>query len=184
MVVRGVCFQGDAFDSFEPQSGSDPASQSSFEFSHGFLSFCTLEADIPLPIVTPAGIADGLLTFKLTLDKVAPELLKMVLVVGERTCSSRGQSGWFEDEMLDLQRQLPDGTFIKACINCAFSDYSPYGQGMSGSLACFRGNKAGYRAVTGKKDLFEIWDTLTGFVQETHICPEFERRTPGTGYRG
>jgi hypothetical protein len=62
--------------------------------------------------------------------------------------------------------------------------YSPYGHGLFGGLACFRGNKAGYRAVTGKDDLFAVWDTMTEFVQETHLCPEFERRVPGTGYRG
>jgi hypothetical protein len=27
-------------------------------------------------------------------------------------------------------------------------------------------------------------DTMTEFVQETCLCPEFEKRAPGTGYRG
>ena len=86
--------------------------------------------------------------------------------------------------MLDLQGRLPSGTFMKACINCAFSDYSAYGHGLFGGLACFRGNKAGYRVVTGKDELFDVWDTLTEFVQETHLCQDFERRMPETGYRG
>jgi hypothetical protein len=41
-----------------------------------------------------------------------------------------------------------------------------------------------YRAVTGKDGLFDLWDTMTEYVQETHLCPEFERREPGTEYRG
>jgi hypothetical protein len=79
---------------------------------------------------------------------------------------------------------MPAGTYLKTCINCAFSDYSPSGHGLFGGLACFRDNKTGYRAVRTKRDLFGIWITMTGFVQETFLCPEFERRSPGTGYRG
>ena len=36
---------------------------------------------------------------------------------------------------------------MKACINCAISDYSPYGNGLFGNMICFRGNKAGYLAL-------------------------------------
>jgi hypothetical protein len=102
----------------------------------------------------------------------------------DQTLTSGGWSGWFEDELLDLQRQLPPGAYLKACINCAYSDYNPYGHGMFGCLACFRGNKAGYWAVGGKRDLLLVRDTMTEYVQETYLCPEFERRHPGTGYRG
>jgi hypothetical protein len=56
------------------------------------------------------------------------------------TGSSGGKSGWFEDEMLDLQRSRPGGTFMKACINWAFSDYSPHGLGLFGNMIIFRAN--------------------------------------------
>jgi hypothetical protein len=190
MVVRGVRFQGNDFDGFEPQDVSDPAMLRSFTFLHGSLCFCTIEADIPVPVMTPSGAVEGSLTFELELGEplrtgqMGRERLKLRLAVNGQTFSSEGRTGWFEGEMLDLQGKLPPGTFMKACINCAFSDYSPYGHGLFGGLACFRGKKAGYRAVTGKDDLFAVWDTMTEFVQETHLCPEFERRAPGTGYRG
>jgi Family of unknown function (DUF6304) len=190
MVVRGIRFRGTDFDSFEPQDVSDPAQLSSFTFLHGSLCYCVIGADIPVPVVTPTGIVDGLLTFELELGEPLPtgqmdhERLKLGLTFSGQNFSSDGKTGWFEGEMLDLQGKLPPGTFMKACINCAFSDYSPYGHGLFGGLACFRGNKEGYRAVSGKDDLFDVWDTMTEFVQETHLCPEFERRVPGTGYRG
>jgi hypothetical protein len=38
--------------------------------------------------------------------------------------------------------------------------------------------------VKTKHDLFRAWGTMTAFVQETFLCPEFERRSPDTGYRG
>lgn len=190
MVARGVRFQGSDFDCLEPQDVSDPAQLASFTFLHGSLCFCIIEADLPVPVVTPARIADGLLTFELELGEPLPkgqlerERLKLRLAVNGLHYSSESKIGWFEGEMLDLQDKLPPDTFMKACINCAFSDYSPYGHGLFGGLACFRGNKAGYRAVAGKDGLFAIWGTMTEFVQETYLCPEFERRVPGTGYRG
>ena len=59
-----------------------------------------------------------------------------------------------------------------------------WGHDLFGGLACFRDNKSGYRAVRSEGDSFRIWATVTEFVQETYLCPEFERRLPGTGYRG
>jgi hypothetical protein len=195
MVVRGVRFLGSDFDSFEPEDVSDPTQLSSFSFLHGGLCSCLIEADISVPVVTPDGEINGLLTFDLELGNPLPngqmngERLKLRLETNGQTYHSDGKSGWFEDEMLDVQRKLPSGTFMKVCINCAFSDYSPYGHGLFGNMICFRANKVGYLALSSsadfdKDDYFDVMDTVSEMVQETHLCPEFERRAPGTGYRG
>ena len=195
MEVRGVRFRGRDFDGFEAEGVSDPTQLASFTFLDGDLCYCVIEADIPVPVVTPTGAVDGLLTFELELGEPLPtgqmdrERLKLRLAVNGQTYISDGSSGWFEDEMLDVQRKLPPGTFIKACINCSFSDYSPYGHGLFGNMICFRANKAGYLALPSGEDFekdayFDVMDTVSEMVQETHLCPEFERRAPGTGYRG
>ena len=190
MVVRGVVFEGSDFDSLEPVGETDPARLASFTLQQGSLCSCVIEADIPIPIATPGGTEDGILTARLELGNPASnggldrEHLTLELRFGGRAFRSSGRSGWFEDEMLDVQNQLPPGTHLRACITCAYSDYSPVGHGLFGSLACFRDNKSEYLAVRSKADLFRIWGTMTGFVQETYLCPEFERRQPGTGYRG
>jgi hypothetical protein len=72
MVVRGVQFQGNDFDMFEPQDVTDPAQLATFTFLHGSLCFCVIEADIPVPVVTPTGIVTGLLTFELVLGGPLP----------------------------------------------------------------------------------------------------------------
>ena len=82
--------------------------------------------------------------------------------------------GFFEDELQDIPQALPEGAYLKACISCAFSDYSPGGHGLFGCLATFRDNKAAYRQATSKRDLLVMWDTMTEFVQETYLCPAFE----------
>jgi hypothetical protein len=190
VVLRGVEFRGGDFDALEPVGGPDPDRLASFTFQHGCLCACEMEVEMPVLVATPRGDLDGRLVARLELGDPAPnggidrEYLLLRLGFGDRVLASRGWSGWFEDELADLQRQMPEGTYLKACVTCAFSDYSPVGHGLFGGLACFRGNKAGYRAVRSKADLFRVWDTMTGFVQETFLCPEFERRSPGTGYRG
>ena len=195
MVVRGVLFVGNDFDGFEPQDRSDTMRLSSFSFLHGCLSSCVIEADIPISLVTSGGEGDGLLTFELELGDPTPtgqmdrERLKLRLATGRQTYHSGGNTGWFEGELLDLQRGLPPGMFLKVCFGCAFSDYSPYGHGLFGTMICFRTNKAGYLAIPQGEDFekdayFDVMDTVSEWVQETHLCSEFERRMPGTGYRG
>ena len=145
--------------------------------------------------MTPSGIVDGLLTFELELRKQLPtgqtdrERLKLRLVVNDHTFYSKGKAGLFEGEMRDLQCELPVGTFMKVCFNCALSDYSPYGHGSFGSMICFKSNKAGYLGMPYGDDFdkdayFEVLDTVRETVQETYLCPEFVERLPGTGYRG
>ncbi len=195
MVVRGVRFSGEDFDSFEPEDAPDSMRLPPFSLLHGCLCSCFIQADIPVPVVTPDGEVDGLLTFELELGEPMPtsqmdrEPLKLRLTIARLTYLSGGKLGWFEDEMLDLQRKLPPGTFMKSCINCAFSDYSSYGHGLFGGMICFRTNKAGYLALRSggnfqKSAYFAVLGTVSEIVQETHLCPEFERRIPGTGYRG
>jgi hypothetical protein len=135
-------------------------------------------------------MVEGVLATHLELGDPAPnggidrEHLTLKLTIEGRTITSKGWSGWFDDEMLDIQMRLPQDAYMKACINCAFSDYSPAGHGLFGGLACFRDNKHGYLSVKTKRDLFGVWKTMTEFVQETYLCPEFARRIPGSGYRG
>lgn len=190
MTVRGIHFQGSDFDSLEPTGEADPAQLASFTLSKGQLCSCIIEAGMPIPVVTPKGMAEGVLAVHLELGDPAPnggidrEHLTLKLTVEGRLIASKGRSGWFEDEMLDIQRQLPQGTYMKTCVNCAFSDYSPAGHGLFGGLACFRDIKPAYLSVKTKRDLFGVWKGMTEFVQETYLCPEFARRILGSGYRG
>jgi hypothetical protein len=188
--LREVEFQGSDFDSLEPVRWSDPAQLSRFSLAGGSLCACTLEFSMPVTVLTEIGEARANLEVHLMLGRaranggIDEETLRLALMVHDVCFASVGRTGWFEDELADIQRKLPSGWHLRMCFGCALSDYSPVGHGLFGGLACFRGNKAAYRAVKSKIDLFKIWDSMTEFVQETHLCPEFERRMPETGYRG
>lgn len=195
MTVRGVEFTGQALDDFEPATGTDPVLLNLFTFnqhSTDTMELCDFEIVYTMSILMVAHGQDttGILTVQLVLGaptergSLGREHLNLNLCYEGQTYSSRGTSGWFEDEMLHLQAALPEGVSLKACITCGLSDYSPYGHGMFGSLTCFRDNKEVYRKVSDKIGLFLIWDTHTESVQETYCCPEFEQRKPGAGYRG
>lgn len=82
------------------------------------------------------------------------------------------------------QEALPEGVSLKACLSCAFSDYSVYGHALFGNMPCFRDQKAAYLAVRDKDGYMDMMDGFTEMAQETYLCIEFERRKPGTGYRG
>ncbi|QSQ22845.1 hypothetical protein JY651_48440 [Pyxidicoccus parkwayensis] len=188
--IRGCELSGADFDGLTLVGEASAAEAAGLTLNRGDLCACELSCELPLQITTPEAVETAVLRMRLVLGSpdarggIDSEVLHLELDVRGQTFRSSGTSGWFEDELLDVQRKLPGGLSLRACITCAFSDYSPYGHGLFGCMACFRDNKQGYRAAIGKKGLFEVWSTLTGYVQETYVCPEFERRTPGTGYRG
>jgi hypothetical protein len=185
-VLDGHRFAG-WLDSLEPLEPSTLPPR--FVLAAGGLSSCALF--FILPITVRAGERDLPASIGVELELGAPrpdqgldrERVVLELVVDERRVRSSGRSGWFEDELVELQRACPD-LQLAICFGCGLSDYSPYGHGLFGNLMCFRGNKVAYRAVQSKQDLFAIIDTVTEQVQETHVCTEYEPRAPGTGYRG
>jgi Family of unknown function (DUF6304) len=188
-VIRGVEFAGIDFDSLEPPSAATPEQLRMFVLHHSMLCRCRIECQIPMPINNFERIDSGTLDVSILLGKpggnsgLDREELSITLQYQDRSFSGSGKSGWFEDELNDIQRQLSDGIFMMACINCLYSDYSPFGNGTFGYMMCFRNLKQEYLQVTNKAEFWDVHDRFDRFVQETYLCPEFQKRVPGTGYR-
>ncbi|MEQ8787564.1 MAG: DUF6304 family protein [Pirellulaceae bacterium] len=189
LSVRGVEFVGSDFDSFEPKEAA-PEQLRPFTLNQGCLCSCRIECRIPIPVHEGGELLAGSLSVELVLGDPAAnggidrEVLGAVLEYDGQQVVGPGTSGWFEDELLGIQSQLPERVFIKACINCLYSDYSPYGHGLFGSMMCFRNLKSEYLNVRTKQEFWSVHGRQDRFVQETYLCPEFEQRIPGTGYRG
>jgi hypothetical protein len=188
--LRGLEFVGSDFDSLEPPNDTSVAQIRRFSLNDGYLCSCRIECKIPIPINDCGGHSLGTLVVEVVLGDPVPnggldrEHIRIVLEYGDKQYVSPGTSGWFEDELLGIQAQLPDGVFMRACINCLSSDYSPAGHGMFGSMMCFRNLKGEYLKIGSKQEFWSVHDRYDRMVQETFLCPEFERRIPGTGYRG
>jgi Family of unknown function (DUF6304) len=188
--LRGLEFAGSDFDSLEPPKEATVEQLGRFSLNNGCLCSCRIESRIPVPIIDCGSQVVGALSVELVLGDPAPtgsldrEQLRIVLEYGDQQYAGPGTSGWFEDELLAIQARLPVGVFMMACINCLYSDYSPAGHGMFGCMMCFRNLKAEYLNVKTKGEFWSVHDRYDRMVQETYLCPEFERRIPGTGYRG
>ena len=190
VVVRGVTLTGEDFDDLKPVEGTEAAALARLPVNLGWLWDCELRCRIPLRISGPEGAFTAPLETRLILgDPTASgqpdeEVVQLRLVLEGQEYLSPGVSGWYEDELNDLFGKLPEAFQPRLCFTCAFSDYNPGGHGLFGGMACFRDNKAEYLTVRSKGDMWRVWPTLTEYVQETHLCPEFQQRPPGTGYRG
>jgi hypothetical protein len=188
--IRGVVFSGVDFDCLAPADATTSAALATFSLHCGALCNCVIAVEIPVPIAKPDEVVEGLLRAELTLGELAAnggldlELLRLTLLGGGREWVSSGTTGYFEDELLDLQRQLPSDAYLLACFNCQYSDYSPYGNGLFGSMLCFRNIKEEYLRVRSKQEFLSVHGRAERFVQETYLCKEFARRAAGTGYRG
>lgn len=189
-MIRGIEFSGTDFDSLSPDETTPVDQLASFSLCGADLCSCIFNMEMIIPVAVSGSAQSGKLLVELDLGEPAPhggishEHLRLALVAGDVRISSAGTSGSFECELLDLQRQLAEGVYIRACINCLYSDYSPYGQGLFGDMLCFRNIKPEYLKVTSKKEFWDVHGREERHVQETWLCDEFLRRVPGTGYRG
>mgnify|MGYP006928332576 CR=1 FL=1 len=188
--IRGVAFAGESFDALSPRQALSDADRQLFTLQHDCLCACTLRCTMSLDVIDQTRQLNGELSVEVVLGEptanggLSHERVRLTLRSSLGELVSAGQSGWFEDELLDLNGQLGATAHIMACITCAFSDYSPYGHGIFGDMACFRSCKDRYERVQTKIALFELWPLLTEFVQETYVCSEYRLRMPGRGYRG
>ncbi len=190
MTVREVTFTSSELDSLEPSIPLDHPQLEQFTLAYGAICNYEIEFDIPLITVIDTKPVHSKLHVHLKLGAAVPnrgiksECLRLRLDCENQSYFSCGKHGWFDDEMREIEAALPENIYMKCCHTCAFSDYHPTGYGLIGGLCCFRDNKQGYMQAKGKFELMRIWDTKTEFVQETYLCPEYEKRTPDTGYRG
>lgn len=181
-------FVGEMLDDMEPVRKKGLPSR--FRLEHGGLCDCTFEFGIPILIRSQNELINSELLFTCELGKpkerggIDREMFQISLDYKAKKTVSPGASGWVEDELLEIQKQLPENVFIQACINCQYSDYSPIGNGAFGKMMCFKNMKQEYLQVKSKDEFWGVHDLFDQFVQETWLCDEFERRTPGTGYRG
>ncbi len=207
MIVRGVEFTGTTFHSFEPIESSKESEIGSFSLFLGELCAYTLDCDIPVIILDRDNAL--LTTLRAHIERGKPvegaggtsirhkdgsveknsrqiecEVLQLEVIHQAKSfkTSGRNECYSFEEQLDELKDLLPTDSYLKICWNCAFSDYSPMGNDVFGDLDCYRDNKRQYLRVRSKRDLFQVPSTMS--VQEIHLCSEFRKRKPGTGYRG
>jgi len=153
--------------------------------SAGELGDCLLRGDLPCSAIVDGERREAAVQFVLDLrpnpqlSSGRPNNLRLALAIDEITY--KVTDDWFEDGLLRLYNMLPSNTRLMCCLTCLYSDYSPGGHGLMG-MRCHRDAKAQYLAVRSKADYWSV--PVTEEVPETYLCPQFQPRIAGTGYRG
>lgn len=198
MRLGSVVFQCNDFDGFQLPEGIDGEALQPFTLNRRDLCNCQILCDIPIEIVWRHAYCASILNVNLTLGRPAANggLDSEILILTIPFLGHSYQSAptdLFEPALLDLHRKFATAfpatpahpsPYLKSCFTCAYSDYSPYGQGLFGHLYCFRARKEAYCAAQTKEELLAIWDKGIPPVQEIDWCEEYRRRPPNTGYRG
>jgi hypothetical protein len=185
-VIRGVAFWGYAFDDLEPRD-SEQATAAGLPLSSlsGDLADCVITGDLPCTVEVNGERSPSIITFTLDLQSAdrqspSPKSLHLTLTVADQRLDVNDD--WFEDGVLQLDRAIQDArASLICCVTCLYSDYSPAGHGLAG-MRCHRDAKEQYLAVRSKRDYWSV--PVTEDVLETYLCQEYQRRIPGTGYRG
>lgn len=176
--VRGQTVAGGDFDALEIDAAV-AQEKALVTDAYDTLTGCLLSGDLPCTLATGGARVAGTVHFALDLRTHGQEALELsVDVQGEMF---RVTDEWFEDGLLRLSAALPHGTELVCCITCLYSDYRPGGHGLTG-MSCHREAKVQYLAVRSKADYWGV--PVTEDVPEFYLCPDYQRRVPGTGYRG
>ncbi len=115
-------------------------------------------------------------------QKGCSERLRIILRYGDEEYYSSGNTGHFENELLEIQKNLPASVYLKLCLICQFAGYHPLGNGLFGCMFCFRKVKSEYINMKSKDEYFPLFNHAICNMQETHLCDEYELRKPKTGY--
>lgn len=190
-TISGCDFRGPDFDSLQLIPEHTEKGGQLFTLNrYSELCGCVVEIEMNVSVITHGAPSSAILKARLTLGTprgngaLTSEELLLTLHHGSQAYSGSGKSGWFEGELSELHTRLPEGTHIKSCFTCLYSDYSVYGHGLFGWMLCFRNVRQEYLRVRSKDDYFDVMDRHERRVQEMYLCPAYQRRIPGTGYRG
>jgi Family of unknown function (DUF6304) len=182
-VIRGIRVRGGDFDRLEPQDRA--AAQDVLTCDRGGLTECLLTGELPATLESAGGERLTAVRFELDLRRAdgtpgrPRSVLRLSCVLDE--IESAVTDDCFEDGLLKLESALPPDVCLRACVTCRYGDYSPAGHGLTG-MRCHRDAKAQYLPVRSARDYWDV--PVTEEVLETYLCPEYQRRIPGTGHRG
>lgn len=186
LTLRGIKFEG---SDFEGLSGAVDATKFDYEIfqdGSGDLTNFRMEVTFPIKIDHDSKIHTEQFTVNIEVGKeLEIDGLDSIVHTAELDTpfgkfNSTKKMEWFEGAVIEIQNMLPEKTQIKTCLSCKYSNYHPVGNGMFGSLYCFKKLKNETSAIRDKYDLMNLWteeavknkDICS--VQEIFDCPEHQ----------
>ncbi|NQY31367.1 MAG: hypothetical protein HRT69_18115, partial [Flavobacteriaceae bacterium] len=197
LTLRGIDFEG---HDFEALTGEIDDTKFEYEIFKGYTlkHLSNFKLTVTIPILLYNSLSNQTLTENLTVAIEVGETVKIMGLDSEITnlklSSCFGEFvvekklEWMEDALIALQNKLPENIYLKTCLSCKYSNYSPFGNGMFGSIYCFKNIKEAFKKVNSKFDLLDLWtaeavekgDVFS--VQETFTCAEHQLPTVNDWY--
>ena len=187
--LRGITFEGH-FRELSPvddtqNKAADLFDLTEFNYANGEKSYelngnmihesslvFSVNVQIPIKIVTDENTEmDGLIDFGTN------SYGKFDFIINGKRVEAEKPS--FEFGLIPDKTKSLNIKYIKCCINCMFSEYSPFGNQDYGDLMCFKSCKEAWLEIgyTGLK-ITENWEKIKKFktTQEAYFCEEFKLR--------
>ncbi|WP_299677016.1 DUF6304 family protein [uncultured Tenacibaculum sp.] len=190
LTLRNIDFEGSDFESLEGKIDTNKFQYEMYQNGLGDLTNFIMEVTIPIKISHEEKIQTEKIRFivevgeDLDFNSLNPILYTVELNTSYGKFTSKRKIDWFENSIIEIQNLLPNRTQIKTCLSCKYANYHPVGNGMFGSLYCFKKMKKKLKAIKDKHDLMDLWteeavknnDIFN--VQEVFDCSEHEFITP------
>jgi hypothetical protein len=183
-TIRGVPVWGGDLDGLEPEQ-LVPAGTVLPLNRADELTDCILTGDLPCTVHAGAQVIASVVRFRLDLrhqDHPEKHLTLSCVLAGVEFSVT---DDWFEDGVLCLERALPVRSAYQGVRDLPVLGLLPRRSRPHGDLLPPRCQGAVPRRAIQARLLECAGDVpVTEDVPETYLCEEYQRRIPGTGYRG
>jgi len=163
VTLRGIKFEGSDFEGFKGEVDKSKFDYEMFQDDFGELTNFIMEVVFPIKIEYENKIITEEIKFTIEVGKEL-EIKELDSIVNKIELNtsfgnfiSTKKVEWFEDAIIAIQNMLPEKMQIKTCLSCKYSNYHPVGNGMFGSLYCFKKIKKQLRTISNKDDLIRLW---------------------------
>jgi len=150
-----------------------------FETHHSYLTNFSLSFDLPLKLqnVQTQESRSAHLKVNLEVDHrhVDPQQYQLTLLLSPQIQYKSAIMDSMHNCLQNLVHQLPEHIEIKSCWSCCYSTFTPLGTSFFGGLGCFKGNEK-MKNRTDVRGIFQGWAKRDRYVQENHLCSQWEAR--------
>ena len=163
ITLRSIQFEGTDFEAFEGEVDKRKFDYEMYQDGTGELTNFRMEVVFPIKIYHTKKIVNEKIKFEievgkeLEIDGLESIVNSIELNTSFGNFKSTKKIEWFEDAIIEIQNMLPKKTQIKTCLSCKYSNYHPVGNGMFGTLYCFKKIKNKINTFNNKYDLMNIW---------------------------
>lgn len=138
------------------------------------LKDCTIQFNIPQQVFDAQSMKEITVVLEV---KETLEGIDLNLKLPDNTSIDENNIPDFELGLKRICSKIAKGYSLFNCFTCRYSSYSIYGNGVFGSLLCYRNFKEKFLKIKNKEDYSHVESQGFENVQETDYCNQFQLPT-------